>query len=143
MAANYIAAETPVETKSAGLEQRVKVATDLLEDIARDRVLLAEIVPEDRTRLQRAAGQVYCPEPEERRRLLKAAQRRQKARRRQQDQAVVGKSGIRELRRKPVFTTPNVVAPVESVMTSVRNPPYGSCTPKSVLRASTRLLPIA
>jgi NAD(P)-dependent dehydrogenase (short-subunit alcohol dehydrogenase family) len=115
MAANYIAAETPVETKSAGLEQRVKVATDLLEDIARDRVLLAEIVPEDRTRLQRAAGQVYCPEPEERRRLLKAAQRRQKARRRQQDQAVVGKSGIRELRRKPVFTTPNVVAPVESV----------------------------
>ena len=120
MAENSIATRTPSETRITELAQRLKAATDLLEDIARDRVLLAEIAAEDRMRLLRAAGQVYCPEPEARRRLLKAAQRRQRARRRQQDEAIVEQSGIRELRRKPVFTTPNVIAPVESVPDQIR-----------------------
>jgi NAD(P)-dependent dehydrogenase (short-subunit alcohol dehydrogenase family) len=74
--------------------------------------LLAELSAQNRARLLQAAGEVYCPEPAERRRLLKAAQHRQKARRRERDQTVLEGSGIRALRKKAVFTTPNVGAPI-------------------------------
>jgi NAD(P)-dependent dehydrogenase (short-subunit alcohol dehydrogenase family) len=113
MAANTTAPVAPIGTQGADLSQRFRAAIELLEAVAHNRVLLAELSAEDRARLLQAAGQVYCPEPAERRRLLKAAQHRQKARRRQRDQAVLEESGIRELRRKPVYTTPNLLAPVE------------------------------
>src|SRR6266404_1131444 len=100
----------PIEAKDDELAQRFRVAIELLEAVARNRVLLAELSGEERTRLLKAAGEVYCPEPEERRRLLKAAQHRQKTSRRERDQAVLAETGIRELRKKPVFTTPNSMA---------------------------------
>src|SRR5947207_14884787 len=114
MAANSISiAELAApETRSDELSERLRVATDLLEAVARDRGLLAELSAEERTRLLQVCGRVYCPEPAERRRLIKATQRRQKARRRQRDQAILAQSGIRELRSKPVFTTPNETPPV-------------------------------
>ncbi len=113
----------PIETKAAETAQRFRVTIDVLESIARNRVLLAELSADDRARLLQAAGQIYCPEPDERRRLLKAAQRRQKARRREQDDAVLEETGIRELRRKPVFTTPNVFPPVASDPAEPRGDP--------------------
>src|SRR5438552_1308972 len=97
----------PIETKDDELPQRFRIVIELLEAVALNRVLLARLSAEDRTRLVQAAGEVYCPEPAERRRLLKAAQHRQKARRRERDHAVLEASGIRKLRKKPVFTTPN------------------------------------
>src|SRR5258707_11839698 len=102
----------PIEAKDDELPRRFRIAIELLEAVARNRVLLAELSAEERARLVKAAGEVYCPEPEERRRLLKAAQHRQKTRHRERDQAVLQESGIRELRKKPVFTTPNVAPPV-------------------------------
>ena len=115
MAANSISVAelAPPETRSDEVSQRLRDATDLLEAVARDRGLLAWLSAEERTRLVQACGRVYCPEPAERRRLLKAAQRRQKARRRQRDQEILAQSGIRELRSKPVFTTPNETPPVQ------------------------------
>jgi NAD(P)-dependent dehydrogenase (short-subunit alcohol dehydrogenase family) len=125
MPAHTITRLAPSETKDGGLSQRFRIAIELLEAVARNRVLLAELSAEDRARLLQAAGEVYCPEPAERRRLLKAAQHRQKARRRERDQAVLEESGIRELRKRPVFTTPNAPAPVafdqEEVRSGYRN----------------------
>jgi hypothetical protein len=51
----------------------------LLEDIARDRGALAELSPEERTRLIQAAGRVYNPDAAARRHLVKAIEKRRKA----------------------------------------------------------------
>jgi NAD(P)-dependent dehydrogenase (short-subunit alcohol dehydrogenase family) len=61
--------------------------------------------------LHQAAGQVYCSDPLQRRQLLRATQRLQKARRIKTDQTVLAESGIRKLRKRPVFTTPNIIPP--------------------------------
>jgi len=99
--------------ESGGLEARLKAAACLLEAIASDRTLLAELRGEDRARLLQAAGRVYCSDPAERRQLLRAAQRKHRAKRVQNDQAVLNKTGIRKLRKKQVFTTPNTTPPGE------------------------------
>jgi NAD(P)-dependent dehydrogenase (short-subunit alcohol dehydrogenase family) len=83
----------------------------LLEAIAADRAVLASIPNEDRGRLVQAAGQIFCPDVAERRRLTKAIVRQRKNEKRDASQAVLQQTGIRELRRKPVFTTPNAVLP--------------------------------
>src|SRR5712671_103111 len=112
MAANSIGPIAPAETRDAELSRRFTITIELLEAIARNRVLLVDLSAEDRARLLQAAGEVYCPEPAERRRLLKAAQRRHKAGRQQRDQNILDESGIRTLRKKPLFTTPSETAPV-------------------------------
>ena len=93
------------------LETRLRAATELLETIANDRALLAQISATDRSRLVQASGQVYCPSPVERRRLVKASQRQRRAEKTQADDAVLHETGIRKLRRQAVFTTPNVFPP--------------------------------
>jgi NAD(P)-dependent dehydrogenase (short-subunit alcohol dehydrogenase family) len=83
----------------------------LLEDIARDRGALAELSPEERTRLIQAAGRVYNPDAAARRHLVKAIEKRRKADRANRDEHKLHATGIRALRRQPVFTTPNVFPP--------------------------------
>jgi NAD(P)-dependent dehydrogenase (short-subunit alcohol dehydrogenase family) len=102
----------PKETdETTGVAARLKAAAAVLEAIAEDRTLLAELSPEDRARLLQAAGCVYCADPTERRQLLRASQRKHRARRIQKVQAVLNETGIRKLRKKPVFTTPNAAPP--------------------------------
>ena len=97
-------------------EERLRAAAELLEAIARDRQLLAEAPVEDQKRLILAAGNVFQPDSVERRRLVKANRRRDKAAKIQREEATLSEAGIRKLRRKKVFTTPNVFPPVgESV----------------------------
>ena len=57
--------------KAGSLQDRLRATTDMLEALAADKALLAEIPVEERTRLLRAAGEVYCPDPNIRRRLVK------------------------------------------------------------------------
>ncbi|HAV65108.1 MAG TPA: oxidoreductase [Verrucomicrobiales bacterium] len=90
---------------------RLNAATELLEQIATDRTLLASVSGEDRARLLQAAGRVYCPSPVERRRLVKENKRRRRDTKQQQDDSVLEETGIRRLRRQRVFTTPNVFPP--------------------------------
>ncbi|MEW6306207.1 MAG: SDR family NAD(P)-dependent oxidoreductase [Verrucomicrobiota bacterium] len=106
------------------LPERLRAAADLLEAVAADRALLASLSNEDRARLMQAAGQVYCPDVNERRRLVKARVRKQKADKRVRDQAVLSETGIRELRRKPVFTTPNALPPSTSEQVEVEDPDF-------------------
>ncbi len=100
-------------TENQALVERLKAAAAALEAIAEDRTLLAELSPEDRAKLLHAAGKVYCADPTERRQLLRASQRKHRARKIQKDQVLLNQTGIRKLRKKPVFTTPNAAPPRE------------------------------
>ena len=85
----------------------------LLETVAANRALLAELSVEDRTRLLTVAGEIYCPDVNARRRLVKAKARQRKSDKLQRDQSKLAQTGIRKLRREKVFTTPNVYPPLE------------------------------
>jgi NAD(P)-dependent dehydrogenase (short-subunit alcohol dehydrogenase family) len=91
--------------------ERLKAATEALESVVRDRGLLGALSVEERTRLLAAAGEVYNPDAVQRRQWGKSVRRREKAANAEQDEAVLAETGIRVLRAKPVFTTPNVLAP--------------------------------
>lgn len=93
------------------LNAPLKGAVELLEKIAGNRALLATLSVEDRTRLLSAAGEIYCPDVDERRRLVKAKVRQRKNEKLLRDQAKLNETGIRKLRREKVFTTPNFFPP--------------------------------
>jgi NAD(P)-dependent dehydrogenase (short-subunit alcohol dehydrogenase family) len=87
---------------------RLRETIDLLESIAGDHSVLAGVPEEDRKRLLQAVANVYSPDRVERRRMSKVVARERKAARVRSDQGVLHETGIRTLRRKPVFHTPNV-----------------------------------
>jgi NAD(P)-dependent dehydrogenase (short-subunit alcohol dehydrogenase family) len=89
------------------LLKRLRSAAELLELLAADRILLNQLPAQDRERLLRAVAELYNPDKVARREMLKAAERE----RNQRTGAVLDATGIRTLRRKPVFTTPNVFPP--------------------------------
>ena len=88
--------------------ERLREAIELLESIAADRSVLAGVPDEERKRLLQAVANVYSPDRVERRRMSKVVDRQRKAARVKSDQNVLHETGIRSLRRKPVFHTPNV-----------------------------------
>jgi NAD(P)-dependent dehydrogenase (short-subunit alcohol dehydrogenase family) len=100
-----------IAAASEKLSDQLRAATELLEKVAADRALLAQLSVEERTRLLTAAGEIYCPDLKERRRLVKARVKQRKAEKLQRDQAKLHETGIRKLRREKVFMTPNVFPP--------------------------------
>ncbi|MFA6560379.1 MAG: SDR family oxidoreductase [Verrucomicrobiia bacterium] len=93
------------------LTQRLRAAAELMEAISKDRSLLAQVADEERERLLKAAGEISRPDAIARRQLVKVRQRLRRAAKIQRDQDVLNKTGIRKLRRKSVFTTPNYHPP--------------------------------
>lgn len=87
--------------------ERLRIAAELLESLDADRTRLTQVSTEERQRFLHAARKVAEPDHHARRKLVKAGRRARKAARLQQDDQVLNSAGIRELRRKPVFTTPN------------------------------------
>jgi NAD(P)-dependent dehydrogenase (short-subunit alcohol dehydrogenase family) len=96
-----------------GIAVRLQEATELLEAVVRDRGLLRALTVEQRTRLLAAAGDVYNPDLVQRRRWGKAVRRQEKAAKLERDETTLAGTGIRVLREKPVFTTPNVFPPAD------------------------------
>jgi len=88
--------------------ERLRETIELLESIAADRSVLAGVPEAERKRLLQAVANVYSPDRVERRRMAKIVDRQRKAARVTGDQGVLQETGIRSLRRKPVFHTPNV-----------------------------------
>ncbi|MFZ4576923.1 MAG: SDR family NAD(P)-dependent oxidoreductase [Myxococcota bacterium] len=119
------AAETPDE-----LHQRLLLATQLLEAIAADRGLLRSLSHDDKTRLINAAGDVFCPNLDVRRQRAKIRARQRKNERVSAEEAVLQDAGIRVLRSKPVFVTPNVFPPTETPQDDVaeNDPDYREVT---------------
>jgi len=106
-------AKKHAEDKSAAaIAERLKAATELLETIAGNRGLLAGIPEEERMRLLQAAGEVFCPNVNERRQFVRAKVRQRKADKIRRDESKLNATGIRKLRREKVFTSPNLIAPV-------------------------------
>ena len=99
------------DTAGAALLDRLREATALLESLAADPLLLAELPKQDRGRLHQAVANVYHPDPATRRVKLKAKQKAHYASKIRADDTVLNQTGIRALRRKPVFSTPSVFAP--------------------------------
>jgi len=90
---------------------RLRAATTLLEELVANRSLLAGVPPDDQRRLLQAAGHVYSPDATSRRHLVRATVRARKAAKLRREDQVLDATGIRTLRRQPVYTSPNVFPP--------------------------------
>ncbi len=90
---------------------KLREATEILEAIVEDRSLLAELSKQDYDRLVEAAGLVWCPDTAARRRLVKARAAKRRAERVEREEEVLQETGIRVLRRRPTFNTPNLPPP--------------------------------
>jgi NAD(P)-dependent dehydrogenase (short-subunit alcohol dehydrogenase family) len=92
-------------------DARLRACLETLEAIVEDRGLLAGLDEETRTRLVIAAGRVSRPDRADLRKLAKARRKEKRARNREADERVLDGTGIRALRREPVFTTPAALPP--------------------------------
>src|SRR5450756_2925696 len=102
---------------------QLKAAAEILEKASANRALLGALTEEERTRLLKAAGDIYCPNVAERRRLVKAKVKLRKAEKIRLDQSKLHETGIRKLRREKVFTTPNVFPPKNFIQQEVKDNP--------------------
>jgi len=84
---------------------------ELLESIAFDRSALGDASDEERERLLQAVARIYHPDRTERRRMKRVVRRERRAERLRASEGTRDRTGIRTLRRKPVFHTPNVFPP--------------------------------
>jgi NAD(P)-dependent dehydrogenase (short-subunit alcohol dehydrogenase family) len=114
----------PWDDASATDAERLRTAISILEEIVADRALLGALTVEERTQLLRAAGDVYEPDLVQRRRWGKAVRRNEKAAKAGRIEAVLADTGIRVLREKPVFVTPNVARPDEFEQVDVDEPEF-------------------
>ncbi len=104
--------------------EELRAAILILERAAADRSLLAGLSPEEYTRLLKAAGEVFSPHPHEKRRFVKARIRQRKAEKVEREQQVLNRTGIRELRRRPVFNTPNPLPAPATQARDIEDPDF-------------------
>ncbi len=95
----------------ANLSERLQSALEVLELIAADRTVLDDVDAESRKRLHQLVASIYHPDPGLRRLKLKAGERARNAENIRRSETLMEQTGIRELRRRPVFTTPNYFPP--------------------------------
>ncbi len=91
--------------------EALRAATVALEALVADRSLLGALTLEERARLLSAAANTFNPDAVSRRRFTKDERKRVRAARVAADEARLADTGIRVLRERPVFTTPNVYPP--------------------------------
>ncbi len=91
---------------------------------------LQDIPEEERVRLHVAAANFFLPDPTARRRRLKAEDRARRRAAAEKDDAALHETGIRELRRKPVFTAPNIYPPKNFLSETVEEEPREAVDPQ-------------
>ena len=104
--------------------EELQAAIAALEAVAQDRTLLAHLPKPDLARLLKAAGQVSAPDDASHRYLTKASKRMRRAERREQAESVLADTGIRKLRQKSVFTTPNFLPPGDDSQQEIDDPDF-------------------
>lgn len=122
----------PLADDDLPLTDRLRTALDLLEAIEADRSVLDTLPEADRVRLHQVVAKVYHPEPKARRAKLK-----QQAKARHQEkvakaEALLEQTGIRALRRKPVFSTPNYFPPHAAGLHDASNGENAAAAPEPV-----------
>ena len=108
---------------------------ELLESIAADRTVLDQWPEDERVRLHKAIASIFHPEPKLRRKKTKELERERHQEKLRRADALLDQTGIRTLRRAPVFTTPNYFPPagfiaqdsVEEVRESLESPELRHC----------------
>ncbi len=101
----------------------VRAAIDALEHLAANRRLLAALGREERRRLIVAAGHVFNPDRAARRTLVKEISRARKEAAARRADRVMERTGIRELRRRPLYTTPDYLPPADGTPAEVAPAP--------------------
>jgi len=103
-------ADTGSDTDSASSTflAELQQATALLTRIVDDRALLVGVPVNDRLRFLQLVAEVFNPDARARRAMVKATTKERKLAAARKDDAVLHETGIRALRRQPLFTTPNV-----------------------------------
>ncbi len=97
----------PDGKRSQGTDaEALAAALEILERAAADRGLLAALDADARTRLQKAAGALARPGPEQRRKLRRALARGEREARKARDGALRRGTGIQALRLAPSYPTP-------------------------------------
>ena len=91
-------------------EELLGITSDLRR-IANAKDALRLLDATERAALLNAAGDVFCADPEERRLRVKLRRRKARADKIARDETRLNETGIRSLRDKPVFTTPNTFPP--------------------------------
>jgi NAD(P)-dependent dehydrogenase (short-subunit alcohol dehydrogenase family) len=105
----------------ASLSERARIALEVLEAIRDDRSLLDTLADTDRIRLLQAIALVHHPEPRTRRKQAKEDARERAREKARATEALLDQTGIRTLRRKPVFSTPNYFPPQPAGQHDPRN----------------------
>ena len=108
---------------------------ELLESIAADRTVLDTWPEAERVRLHKAVASIFHPEPKLRRKKTKELERERHQEKLRRADALLDQTGIRALRRAPVFTTPNYFPPagfiaqdnVEAVREPLESPELRHC----------------
>jgi NAD(P)-dependent dehydrogenase (short-subunit alcohol dehydrogenase family) len=105
------------------LLERLRQAAELLESVAADKSVLDALPVADSKRLKAAVSRFHNPDPVDHRKLRRARKREQVQQRNQHDDELLHSTGIRELRRKPVFTTPNYFPPSKAPVDTITDDP--------------------
>jgi NAD(P)-dependent dehydrogenase (short-subunit alcohol dehydrogenase family) len=100
---------------------QLRAAIELLEQLGADPSRLAEVDGDLRSRLIAASGRIARPDRDTRAALSKAVVRARKQAQRGAEVAVLDQTGIRALRREPVFQTPPALPPAEPSRGRVAN----------------------
>jgi hypothetical protein len=93
-------------TSDDDLKQRVSAAIELMDQLGGELPRLADLDEELRIKLVTAAGRLSRPDRYSRKALGKALVRQRVKAKREADRAILDQTGIRALRREPVFRTP-------------------------------------
>jgi NAD(P)-dependent dehydrogenase (short-subunit alcohol dehydrogenase family) len=101
----------PTSSAEVLLLERLRAATETLELVSADRGTLALLSEAEHRRLRAAAALVCNPDVRARRTMAKALARRRRREQSDRDEDILAATGIRVLRRSPVFTTPNIFPP--------------------------------
>ncbi|MEE9413920.1 MAG: SDR family oxidoreductase [Acidimicrobiales bacterium] len=104
------------------LRERLLETTRFLQELAASKDLLGGLSEQERIDLVNAAGDVFCADPQERRLRMKAKRRKRRLDKLERDEELLAATGIRTLRDKPVFTTPNSFAPDSFAQGDVEDP---------------------
>ena len=123
------------DKKSDSPHLPVQDVLELLESIAADRTVLDSWPEPERVRLHQAIASIYHPEPKLRRKKSKELERERHQEKLRRADALLDQTGIRALRRAPVFTTPNYFPPagfiaqdsVEEVREPLESPELRHC----------------
>jgi NAD(P)-dependent dehydrogenase (short-subunit alcohol dehydrogenase family) len=101
------------EAQSSDQRARLLTALAVLRDVIDAPEMLNALDANEKTSFFNAAGDVFCPDPDIRRRRTKLLQQQRRSAKSRHDDDLLTETGIRTLRAKPVFTTPDVYAPLD------------------------------